>query len=207
MYSQMMIDIETLDVGPRAVVLSVAAILVSPVSGVAQTLFSPVSIQEQLAVGRTIDARTLDFWTGKMQRESPGAYVASMAPRRPRIHPRTVLSNLRGMARRDSSTTVWSRGPAFDQVIVDSLATDFDHRPICSYKMVRDVRTIEDMITSTVNLDLGDVGAIKNQLLDHDYVKCQVGPDEELCEHHPLYDCAHQMAVVLECQRLLGKML
>lgn len=112
----LMIDIETLDTKPSAVVLSVGACLFDLETGVITREYSsgPLEKQNQLRNGRTISESTLRWW---MQPEQEPARAASFGYTS--VPAVDVLVALRTMV--EENTIVWGNDPAFDCVILEDL--------------------------------------------------------------------------------------
>lgn len=112
----LMIDIETLDTKPTAVVLSVGACQFELETGEIGVQYNsgPLVINTQLQAGRTISENTLRWW---MQAEQEAARASSFGSNV--VHVSGALNALRDLA--DENTIVWGNDPAFDCVILEDL--------------------------------------------------------------------------------------
>lgn len=201
---RMMIDIETLGLVPNTVVLSCAAIALEEDHRVKSALNLTISIEEQLELGRIIDGGTLQWWCGEQRVKNPGAFEAAFAPRDRNIRTAEyLLDGLEEQAR--PCEEVWSKGPAFDQVILDSLAKDLGRRPFCSYREVRDVRTAQ-MALRRLGLEKLETYLQEEQArILASYIVKEAAGQDMLEEHHPLWDCAEQLAWVVVFNKALNE--
>ena len=63
-----MIDLETLDTSPGAVVLTIGAVKFNPRgTGIIDELYIRVDVDEQIALGRTVDEGTVEWWSTQPQ--------------------------------------------------------------------------------------------------------------------------------------------
>lgn len=141
-----MLDLETLGRGPRAVVTQVAMVafeIGNPARWVREVNeFLP--IQPQLGLRRDIDASTLIWW---MQQSDD----ARSRFKYNEGHDLGELESIgRSIVRKFNSITqdgarsyeVWARGPQFDAVILESLLVDLGLEAPWKYDTVRDLRTL-----------------------------------------------------------------
>lgn len=139
----LMIDIETLDTSPKAVVLSVGLVRFNPVSrDVAEAVQIVLDLDEQLQLGRVINPNTLRWWV------SPDPKVPNkLEVFRNQIAPEgappkaliTALTTIHDVAER--AHRVWGNGVGFDNTILHSLANDVIGDPVWNYWKDRCFRT------------------------------------------------------------------
>ena len=170
-----MIDIETLDTGPRAVVLSAAVVTFTQEEGSKDSRSVTFDIDRQLAKGRTISESTLTWW---MSQSDEARHMAFGGPRT------DIYSGLHRLA--DGVTpgsAHWANSPSFDMTILGSLYEDFDIKVPWPYWACRDVRTLKDLAQ-----------------IEDDWK-----PSEPISgvAHDPVYDCRWQIELVREARRRL----
>lgn len=177
---ELMFDIETLDTQPTAVVLSLGAILFNPDGTIVDRFYRALDIQAQLNAGRTVSQDTLLWWS----QQSSNARDEAFSPVRKTVP--SVLGEFYcfvGNSPHDNNVTkFWCNGPAFDGIILESLARDFNHLIPWRYNQLRDQRTLVDMANFRV--------------ADHN-------PDIIGTPHTPIYDCEFQISVITACRNKL----
>lgn len=156
----MMIDTETLDIAPSAVVLELSTVLFTGAHGIKQT--SPATYifdrNHQVSVGRTVDESTLDWWDEKLSDKS-------YAPQ-DKIYLEQLLNNKAvNITPKDAHTAlteslkqvtgyIWCKGASFDFPIIKSFFRSFGLSDPFSdnknYRKQMDLRTYE-----TIARDLG----------------------------------------------------
>lgn len=136
-YDEAMIDIETLDLKPSAVVLSVGVVRFSQAHSISATRSSHmrVDLQSQLDAGRTVSEHTLLWWMEQSKEAQSAAFGVD-----DRLHPTQVWDILDKML--TGANQVWAKSPSFDMVILESMFRDFDADTPWHYRDLRDVRTI-----------------------------------------------------------------
>lgn len=142
---EVMFDIETLDVKPSSVVLSIGAVLFDDTGRTWDTFYRALEIQPQLDAGRTVSESTLMWWMNQDDMAKRAEFTAHRSP---------VLQSLMefdSWCRRErpgASTfsppeVYWALGPQFDAVILEDLARSFNTSAIpWGYRQLRDVRTV-----------------------------------------------------------------
>lgn len=180
---ELMIDIETLDVTPKAVVLSVGAVPFTQEYGanLNNVFYEKLQLQEQLDIGRSVSESTLIWW---MERDS------NIRLSQFNLEGRTRVANaLLDLAKfSEPYGNIWANGPMFDIIILEDLARDyhvFDQIPWMFYQ-TRDVRTIKD----EAGLERGwQPESIPDKLMKGGYGL-----------HHPVTDCYIQIEAVREAR-------
>ena len=165
-----MIDIETLDTGPRAVVLSVGAVKFTQNEGVVGGEFYDVlELSDQVSYGRTIKESTILWWNNQKSAAREEAF-------RPdgRRAPWDVIKDLTKFL--EGIHSIWANSPSFDCVILDTLADDLSLPSPWHYWDLRDLRTARELAGS----------AGKTPWMGGD----------KYPTHHPLGDCENQIGLL-----------
>lgn len=137
-----MFDLETLDINPSAVILSLGAVRFDPLAGGiapdAPRLSLRIDIDEQSTIGRTINEDTIAWWAT----QSPEAQEAAFAE-----EGRVPLSDAVEQFHKFVWNTdrIWSQGN-FDIVIMEHLYKSLSKPYTWQYYQVRDSRTLFDFI-------------------------------------------------------------
>ena len=171
---ELMIDTETLDVTPKAVVLSVAVVPFTQKNGPdkVNTYYAALDIQPQLDVGRTISESTLKFWMEQDKEVRDAAFEGG-------AHPLELLNELLQLY--NGYDLIWANGPAFDLIILEDLARDFQLFNSTPWKFWQG----------------RDVRSMREETVGRDWVPDNIPEDIlELGSHHPIYDCYVQIEVV-----------
>ena len=145
---EIMIDIETLDTKPSAVVASIGMAAFDPAADyeVLGTFHCCLDWNAQIAKGRTVSQPTLQFWF----QQSPAAINSQLF--NPIQH--EVLWALRDVqyfvarfsdpaAGDNGPSKFWANSPSFDMVILESLARDFGTTAPWTFRQTFDLRTLE----------------------------------------------------------------
>ena len=185
MTEEVMIDIETLDVKPRSVVLSVAAMKFTQEEGahLKNIFYKRFDLQSQFDRGRTVSEDTLRFWMDQPAAVRNEAFGIQTLP----CH--IVLQELSKFC--EGATNYWANGPMFDMIILEDLARQCGIFEQLSWKfyMTRDVRT------------LADEAGMDRRWQPNDF------PDEvALGAHHPVADCYAQIEKVRTARDMLPVM-
>ena len=137
MTTHAMIDLETLDVLPTAVVLTIGGCKFDPnhIKDTTQHFYYRFNVDEQLEKGRTVLDSTLEWW-GK-QEESVRNEALGDENRTP------VLEVLQALNKWCVGVdTIWCQGPAFDIVILESMFKEYKHHIPWPFWKIRDSRTL-----------------------------------------------------------------
>lgn len=134
-----MIDLETLDTRPEAVVLSIGIALFDP-NDVAKApvkgYYGVLDKSAQFAAERTTSQSTLDWWAT----QSPAARTVLSATQKPVIG---VLKKVTKGIDWSNIGGVWGNGASFDNAMLKSLFADFDMELPWAFWLDRDQRTIK----------------------------------------------------------------
>lgn len=129
------IDIETLDLEPTAVVLSIGVALFTLADGVIDTRYYVLDKESQHACGRTTRESTLQWW----REQSPEARAVLDAAGVPVP---VALTDLAAFLAGNSVIEVWGYGSDFDNVTVSSLSRAFGVDVPWHYRTNRCGRTV-----------------------------------------------------------------
>lgn len=142
-----LLDWETLDTRPEAVVLSCNLMQFDPSSGTEheqlQITFAAALIEEQVRAGRTMSSSTLEFWMSQGQKAREGLYEG----KRP-FSMSQGLGTMRDFVSRISKVAlnadarVWGNGADFDIAILNSLCAQFKAPNPFRYSASRCARTV-----------------------------------------------------------------
>ena len=145
------LDIETLSTHKNAVVASIGACRVSRdglLESTGSDFYVRLDIQEQIDAGRHVSADTLNFWMAQDQGTRADTFQG------PALSVMEALKELRRYIDLMDNDGVWTKGPAFDGAILESLAEQFDCRPAWHFRDHRDIRTLESVINMARNQEL-----------------------------------------------------
>ena len=153
MNTQISLDIETLSTHKNAVVASIGACRVSKDGLVEHTesdFYCRVNMQEQIEAGRHVDVDTIRFWNDQDKETFDETMSADGA-----LSPREAIIELRKWIDRGiGDEGVWTKGPAFDGAILESLAEWCGITPAWHFRLHRDIRTLDAVIEMSGNEDL-----------------------------------------------------
>jgi hypothetical protein len=195
MYTQpsviVMLDIESLDIKPNAIVTQMAALgwhtedpdaeFIQPVQS-----FLPIQPQQELIPARTIRGSTIIWWMKQESaarerfQESDGEdFDELMALGR---HFVSRVQRMIDEAGPEGNYEVYARGPQFDVVVIESLLNQLGLKAPWKYDKVRDLRTL----MALAGISTADVPQLAGQVT-----------------HDALWDCKYQKACYLEATRVL----
>lgn len=140
--NQVMIDLETLDTAPSAVVLAIGACRFDD-NGTGKTFYAVLDAQPQLAAGRTVSASTINWW---LQQSDDARLAIANAPKR---HPRHALVAFSEWLKAEATEGVWGNGAGFDITILERLYASFDLLPPWDYTAPRCYRTLKALHRNT----------------------------------------------------------
>ena len=142
-----MIDLETLDVKPSAVILTVGAVKFNPQTISArdelQELYMRVDINEQDKLNRSISENTVTWWQTQDEEVQNEAFTDEG-----RLQLSNVIEEINKFVW--NSGKVWSQG-SFDINILENLYNSLDISPPWQYWQVRDSRTLFDYVDGSLD--------------------------------------------------------
>lgn len=134
-----MIDMETLAVSPRAVVLSLGAVHFDPHgSGHTEELYFKVDIDSQDRFKREIDPNTLEWWS----KQDPEIMEAAFGEK-DRISIEDAMNKFHKFAW--GCDAFWSHGATFDLMIIQDIYSQLGKPLPWNYWQLRDTRTLFDL--------------------------------------------------------------
>lgn len=188
-----MIDLETLGLGPTAVVWQVGMHTFDLDTGsykhsVWTEAFLP--LQAVLDLGLDIDASTISWWmeqedSAKEMFAKANVKHEGAAELKRRIY--AIHDWIRNFVETSDDVEIWAQGPQFDIVKIEYIFNLFGLKTPVPYKQVRDLRTLRSV---------ADVDKV-----NPDYL-----PSEPLVAHRAIDDCRKQIAVWRTCMEALGKL-
>lgn len=145
-----MIDIETMGLGPNAAVIQIGAVGFNLVTGeVDKTGYlEDVSLMSAVENGGEVHKEVVEWW------QTRGGFVAF---RRPElggaVHVEEALGGLRNylcdlnwsIDTDDRGPRVWAQGPSFDVAVLEGYARRLGVPELWAYNKPRDTRTIKDL--------------------------------------------------------------
>lgn len=145
--NHIMLDLETLDTTPTAVVVSIGAVAFDPESGMLGDKFyveMPDDTHAQQNAGRTISGDTVQWW---MNQSAQARMLFNDTPVESVIRTSTLEALIRFArfvaANGDREVKLWGNGADFDNIILGSLYGDMDMKRPWSYSRNRCYRTMK----------------------------------------------------------------
>lgn len=166
-----MIDLETLGLGPRSVVSQVG-IIAFALDNPEQTIRSVeqyLTIQPQIALNRTIDFDTVLWWM-QQDEKARNRFIDNVGN-----DMEELLANVRSIARKLSqiieqagghdNVEIWAKGPQFDIVILETLLVDCGVEVPWKYNRIMDLRTLM-ALAGVATADVDSSGITKHVALE-----------------------------------------
>lgn len=185
-----MLDLETLDTGPRSVITQVGIIafgLDDPETEIRRIVES-LPAQPQIELERTISFATILWWLD--QGDSARMKLKESAGNDMEV----LLALVRSMHRKlteliltvgEDNVELWARGPQFDVVNLESLFVDCGMSAPWKYSTVRDIRTA--MTLAGVTTDEVDKGGLVPHIASEDakyQIRCYIEAIRRLRSAH-----------------------
>lgn len=134
-----MIDLETLAVSPKSVILTLGAVHFNPYgSGYTDSIYFRLNLDDQDKLGREIDPNTIDWWAKQDSKIMEEAFSSDN-----RISIDDAVSKFHKFAW--GCEAFWSHGSAFDLVILEDLFRQVGRTPPWNFWQLRDTRTVFDL--------------------------------------------------------------
>jgi hypothetical protein len=133
----LMLDIETLDIKPSAVILTIAAVFFDPQTGSLGAQLECFISSEKEQPGRTIGLSTVSWWSKQSDAARKQAFSGTDTLKR-------ALSNLSRFIHMNSISPlkVWGNGKEFDCVILEHAYHQLEMPCPWTFWQTQDVRTI-----------------------------------------------------------------
>jgi hypothetical protein len=139
MAKHFMIDLETMAVSPRAVILTVGAVTFDPLSDeIFEEMYFRVDIDDQDKLGREIDPNTLDWWA----KQDPAIMEEAFSPD-DRVPFAESIERIRKLSW--GCKNHWSHGAVFDLIIVEDACRQLNLPLPWNFWQCRDTRTLFDL--------------------------------------------------------------
>lgn len=136
MFSDLMIDLETLGTRPTCPVISLGAVFFDlEKKKLGPTFYLPLDVSEQIDRGRRVDGSTIKWW---MQQDGAAKKVFSEQAK-----PVSEVLNLfvKWYKENNSKAHVWGNGATFDISIMENLLEDYGIKAPWGYNKTMDLRT------------------------------------------------------------------
>lgn len=138
-YTDLMIDLETLDTKNSTVVLSIGAVCFNYETGeIGPKFYCTLSRDEQIVKGRTISNSTLKWWESQNE-EAQDVLVKSQLDTIPVGAKLQVFYNF--VKANTSKVRAWANSPSFDLEIMKHILNQYDIKVPWLFYNERDVRT------------------------------------------------------------------
>lgn len=137
--NHVMVDLETLDTQPTAVVLSIGAVRFDPNdhdSPLKDTFYRVLSSNDQFELERSTSTSTVSWWAG--QSEEARKVLDEAATAEDEVH--LQLMEFAEWLGKDA--LVWGNGPAFDNTVLADLYRQYEIRQPWSFRNDRCFRTL-----------------------------------------------------------------
>lgn len=135
-----MLDLETLDTAPSTVILSIGLAAFTDTE-LGETRYFVPSMQEQITLGRTVSASTIQWWMGQ---NSAAKKVFEEQKRTTSKNLADVLSGVAFFIEKYPDVKVWSYGANFDVPILQHAFEQMGMKLPWKYPNVRCLRTFCD---------------------------------------------------------------
>jgi len=136
MAKHLMVDMETMAVSPRTVVLSLGAVHFDPTSDeILDELYFKIDLDDQDRLGREIDPNTLDWWA----KQDPAIMEEAFSPDN-RIPLIEAMDRFHKFAW--GCEAFWSHGATFDLVILEDIYRQLNKPLPWNYWQLKDTRTL-----------------------------------------------------------------
>jgi hypothetical protein len=134
-----MVDLETMAVTPKAVVLTLGAVHFNPYgNGYSDKLYLRFDLDDQDKLGREIDPNTLDWWAQQDKAVMEEAFSPD-----DRVPLASAIDQFHKFAW--GCDAFWAHGSLFDIAILEDLYRQLERTPPWQYWQIRDTRTMFDL--------------------------------------------------------------
>lgn len=146
-YSEIMLDLETLDTRPGAVILSIGAVLFDPQSEeLGAELHTVISRPHSEALGLTVSADTEAWWAKQSEQAKETLRMASSPEAvEPRVACEQFNTLVKMAAGGASKARIWGNGSDFDNVLLIALFEAAGVKPAWRYYNHRCFRTLKSL--------------------------------------------------------------
>lgn len=151
-YTDIMIDIETVDTKPTAGILSIAAVAFEIWSGRKYHLpfYDMLDIHKQIACGRTMSLDTMLWWSKQSEKARKEAFSGTKL-----LHHSLADLRLFIQEKCTEDVRIWANSPSFDLAILKNAIVSqrdfYDANSFWRYWQERDVRTYADIFPEVID--------------------------------------------------------
>jgi exodeoxyribonuclease VIII len=139
MAKHLMVDLETMAVSPRTVILTLGAVHFDPFSDeILDELYFRINIDDQDALGREVDPNTIDWWA----KQDPAIMEEAFSPDN-RLPVSEAIDKFHKFAW--GCDKFWAHGSMFDLVIIEDIYRQLNRTAPWQYWQCRDTRTLFDL--------------------------------------------------------------
>lgn len=139
MAKHLMVDLETMAVTPRTVVLTLGAVVFNPFTDeIYNELYFKIDLDDQDKLGREIDQNTLDWWA----KQNPEVMEEAFSPDG-RVSFEEAVNQFHKFAW--GCDKFWSHGAVFDLMILEDMYRQLNRTPPWEFWRCRDTRTLFDL--------------------------------------------------------------
>ena len=146
MTDRIMVDIESLDTDPTAVILSIGAVRFNN-GGIQARFYTTIDIQSCLDAGLTVSGKTIQWWMD--QSEEARRVFSTMA-----VPLQEALEQFSQWLEKSEGLEVWANGSTFDIAALEHAFKKVGLPVPWPYYSVRDYRTFKSMYPKAVVDDL-----------------------------------------------------
>jgi exodeoxyribonuclease VIII len=132
-----MVDLETLALTPRAQILSIGAVTFGP-KGLGDTFYEVLELDSQTDLGREVDPKTVEWWS----QQSPQAKTVLTAAK-VNFRMGMVKFNAWVGSGGPENVLLWGNGAGFDNVILEDACRDLNLEPGWRFWSNRCFRTLK----------------------------------------------------------------
>jgi exodeoxyribonuclease VIII len=137
--THLMVDMETMAVSPKTVILTLGAVKFDPFSkGINDQLYLKINIDDQDELGREIDPNTLDWWS----KQDP-TIIEEAFSENDRTPFAEAINSFHKFAW--GCKYFWSHGATFDLVILENVYAQLKKPLPWNFWQLRDTRTLFDL--------------------------------------------------------------
>lgn len=147
MSKHLMVDLETMAVTPRTVILTLGAVTFDPYTDeIFDELYLKIDLDDQDKLGRDIDQNTLDWWAKQEPAVMEEAFSSDG-----RISVEDAVTAFHKFAW--GCDKFWSHGAVFDLIIIEDLYRQLNRTPPWEFWRCRDTRTLFDLADPEMAVD------------------------------------------------------
>jgi hypothetical protein len=152
-YKDVMLDLETLDTRPGAVILSLGAVFFDPMGGIGEEFHLIISRADSEALGLTVSADTLSWWEKQSVEARKTLLAASSDEGLPLAQVTCLFNDFLGKSTGGvGKVRLWGNGSDFDNVLLIAAYEAAKVKPAWKYYNHRCFRTLKGL-APTIKVD------------------------------------------------------